>query len=112
MQLPTVPATLITLAGIVFACLANWLKSDGLPQRTNIIIAVVAVIVVAVAGILLTSGFTGNFQQDALLIAACVIAFWQQLNSLLTQAQKSPSPLLPAGVAQAMSATPKAQGGQ
>lgn len=96
MQLPTVPGILLTGGTVIIAYLANWLKSDGLPQRTNLIIGWVTVILLTVMGLLLTGNFTSDIAQDLLLGAVSVGALSQQLISLLQQAQKSPSPLLPA----------------
>ena len=95
MQFPTIPGALIAFGSVVLAYLANWLKSDGLPQRTNIIIGWIAVIIIAIAGLLLTGNFTNDLPQDFLLAAIYVASLAQQITSLLNQAQKLSSPLVP-----------------
>jgi branched-subunit amino acid ABC-type transport system permease component len=95
MQFPTIPGALIAFGSVVLAYLANWLKSDGLPQRTNIIIGWIAVIIIAIAGLLLTGNFTSDLPQDFLLAAIYIASLAQQITSLLNQAQKLNSPLVP-----------------
>ena len=96
MSFPTIPGALIAFGSVVIAYLANWLKSDGLPQRTNLIIGWLAVIIIAVAGLLLTGNFTSDLPQDLVLAAVYIASLAQQITSLLNQAQKATSPLLPA----------------
>ncbi len=95
MALPTIPGVLITAGSVVIAYLASWLKSDGLPQRTNVVIGWIAVIILAALTLWLTGNFTSNIAQDLVLVAVSAGALSQQLISLLQTAQKTPSPLLP-----------------
>jgi hypothetical protein len=96
--MPPLPTDIAIVVAGLASVLSSWLKGDGLSDRANGLIALVALVIAAGASIFLTTGFSSNLKDDLLLlIAMCFTLFntFVEYRDLLSYLKNSPSALAP-----------------
>lgn len=97
--MPALPPDIAFIVSLLVSALSNYLRSDKLPRWANALIAILSIVVIALAMVWLTTGFTANLRQDVLLIIGMIVALFsglKEVSALLDILQAANSPLAPA----------------
>lgn len=95
MGFPPLPADLTIIVAGLASIISAWLRDDGLSNRANGIIALLALVVTAGACIFLTTGFSGDLKSDVLLlIAVSFLLAGKEFLALASYFQNATSPMV------------------